>query len=229
MALHFSRPSRHRAPDIRGVPLQDYVSGEQWAASHDYNHLLAWADLAAFTAGLSWIQLIELFKLTHQLSALLFALVAVMGDVMRFAVVLLVWQLGFSLTLYWLKVSINLSEGDEIHHAMDLDLNINGMHHATVVDLIYYVVMSSLALTGIVAILNSNWIVRGVYAVCVICTVVVLLNLLVSTMVSTYEVLQHSFYELAVKCRAELVVVAEERSLRSRRSKFFESLYFDDR
>ena len=195
----------------------------------DAHEMAIWAQLNALTTGLVWIQLAEIFRLTHQLSALLFAMFSVMGDVLRFAMVIAVWALGLSITMYWLMVSMNLSVGKEVHNAMILDLQIAGMSESNVGDLIFYIIMSALALTGIDAILDANWIIRGVYAVFAVTTVVVILNLLVSTMVSTYEILQRSFYELAVRSRAEIVVASEERSSLSRRQKFFDGLYFDDR
>eukprot|EP00951_Prasinocladus_malaysianus_P028363 scaffold258196_cov37-Prasinocladus_malaysianus.AAC.1 len=77
--------------------------------------------------------------------------------------------------------------------------------------------------------MEADWIVRGVYAISVVSIVVVILNLLVSTMVSTYEILQSSFHELAVKSRAEIVVHSEALSSLSRRRLFYDRLYFDDR
>eukprot|EP00951_Prasinocladus_malaysianus_P002940 scaffold20926_cov42-Prasinocladus_malaysianus.AAC.1 len=90
----------------------------------------------------------ELFKMTSSLSALLFALAAVVGDVMRFVAVLALWSAGFALTLYWLCVSMNLDNGKEIHNAMHVDLDIAELHEADAFDVLYYLLMSSLALTG---------------------------------------------------------------------------------
>jgi hypothetical protein len=111
---------------------------------------------------------------------------------------------------------------------MDAGLMIDGVK-GDAGTFIYFIIMSSLGLTGINVIMESSWLVRGVYAVCVLSTVVVLLNLLVSTMVSTYETLQKRFHELAMKSRAQLVVRTEESIGHRRRAKYFDSLGFDER
>eukprot|EP00873_Tetraselmis_striata_P003952 jgi/Tetstr1/424216/TSEL_000148.t2 len=207
------------------------VSDEEFSAAHagHSQELRTFGNLAAFACGLLWVQMAESFKLTTKLSALLFALTSVLPDVGRFVVVLAVWLLGFSLALYWLSVSANLADHQSLERSMHIDLDIDGLHDASAVDMMYYVLMSSLALTGLDAIMAGNWAVRAVYAVVVLSTVVVLLNLLMSTMVSTYELMQKHFHELAVKGRAELVLAAEENSSLKRRSELFAALHFEDK
>jgi len=184
-----------------------------------------WSMLAAFTSALLWLQSIEAFKVTMRLSALLFSMTAVVSDVARFVLVLTVWATGISITLYWLMVGDNLGDGMHIGSALDVDLPPS--EDTDIGTLIYYVLMSCLGITGIEAIMRSNWYVRIVYAMCVLTTVVVILNLLVSTMVSTYETLNRSFHELAVKTRARLVLRAEESLTAARRKRLFESCGFD--
>jgi hypothetical protein len=87
--------------------------GEGWADKHDAQSLNAWAMVAAFTTGMLWIQMAEVFKITTKLSALLFAISAVLSDVLRFVLVLAVWVCGFSLMIYWLFVGANLAQGDK--------------------------------------------------------------------------------------------------------------------
>mmetsp|Transcript_7928 Transcript_7928/g.22709 ORF Transcript_7928/g.22709 Transcript_7928/m.22709 type:complete len:1117 (-) Transcript_7928:312-3662(-) len=196
--------------------------------SEDPSRFHSWADIAAFTTGLLWLQMAEGFKATTKLSALLYAFLAVLADVMRFMLVLLVWLLGFSITLYWLLVGMNLGEGMELQSALEPDLQIDHLEHANVGELIYFVMLSCLGLTSVDVFLTSSWVVRVVFATCVITTVVVLLNLLVSTMVNTYDMLQRNCDELAVKSRALLVVRAEERLTRGRRLRIFRGLGLDD-
>lgn len=85
--------------------------GESWEDNHDTQMLEAWAIVAAFTTGMLWIQMAEIFKSTTKLSALLFAISAVLADVLRFVLVLAVWLFGFSLMIYWLFVGANLETG----------------------------------------------------------------------------------------------------------------------
>ena len=303
------------------------MTQEEWAAHHDTHDLMVWSTLAAFTTGLLWLQMVEIFKVTTKLSALLFSLTAVVSDVMRFILVLGVWAAGFSMMLFFLMVGSNLRAGADIHSALSVDLQVShsAWTHTTAptsgsfqlpvlslvfqivlnfqtnpnhcllgsfrcpahpfptllpashsnsavilapvapshflagsfthrfslslslslslshrqyacflqVDgysdlgtLLYFVVMSCLGLTGVQAVMEANWLVRVVYAMCVLTTVVVILNLLVSTMVSTYEALNRSFDELAVKTRAELVVRAEAASSMKRRLKYFDACEF---
>ena len=205
-----------------------YVSKEEWLATHSDSHLMkVWSNVAAFTTGLLWIQVVEIFKVTTKLSALLFSLSAVVSDVMRFVLVLMMWAAGFSMTLYWLLVGKGLRDGEDLHDALQVDLGIEGYYD--VGTLMYYVVMSCVGLTGIDVVMESNWMVRTVYALCVITTVVVILNLLVSTMVSTYETLNKSFHELAVKTRAELVIRAEDSSNFKRRCKYYDRCHFSEK
>lgn len=207
------------------------VSDEEFAASHAGHaaQLRAWGVLAAFCAGSLWVQMAEAFNLTTQLSALLFALTSVLPDVGRFVAVLGLWLLGFSLALYWLVVGANLADAQTLQESMHVDLDLDGMHDASSMDMLYYVLMSTLALTGLDAILEGNWALRGAYAVAVLATVVVVLNLLMSTMVSTYELMQKYFHELAVKGRAELVLAAEQSSSLARRAELFAALHFEDK
>lgn len=204
-----------------------HQSDEEWIATHDGKKLEAWSTLAAFTTGLLWLQMVEAFKLTTKLSALLFSLTAVISDVLRFILVLGVWAAGFSLIIYWLFVGGNLRDGAEIHDALHVDLGVEGYSDAGT--LVFYVVMSCLGLTGIQFIMEASWIIRAVYALCVITTVIVILNLLVSTMVSTYESLNRSFHELAVKTRAEIVVRAEAGLSFPRRCKYFDQCKFNEK
>mmetsp|Transcript_11522 Transcript_11522/g.27354 ORF Transcript_11522/g.27354 Transcript_11522/m.27354 type:complete len:431 (+) Transcript_11522:3-1295(+) len=171
----------------------------------------------------------EAAKLTMQLSALIYAILAVMGDFLLFAMVIGGWVVCFSMSLYWLAVGADAGRGEDRSAALVHDLQFEGLHSAGTADLIYYVIMSLLGLTGIDAILNGSWIMRAAYAACALSTVVVILNLLMSSMVSTYEVLQRSFQELAIKSRAELVVSAECRRTQASRAKLYDSFYFEDR
>jgi hemoglobin-like flavoprotein/cytochrome b involved in lipid metabolism len=200
---------------------------DYWIANHDPLALRDWATLAAFTTGLLWVQMSEAFKLSNRLSALMFAIMAVLQDVMRFILVLAVWGVGFSIMLYWLFVGHNLREGELIHEALGVDLHLSD--RSDVGTVVYWVIMSCLGLTGIDAMMQANILTRVVYAVCVLTTVVVLLNLLVSTMVSTYDILQMSFHELAVQSRANLVIRAEESSSMKRRAKHFNACEFGEK
>mmetsp|Transcript_14931 Transcript_14931/g.35579 ORF Transcript_14931/g.35579 Transcript_14931/m.35579 type:complete len:934 (-) Transcript_14931:434-3235(-) len=193
---------------------------------HDSKDLKLWGSIAAFTSGLLWLEIAEVFQASTKLSALLYAFLSVMADVMRFLIVLAVWTIGFSMTLYWLMVASNLSAGLSLSDAVSLDLEtVDG---ADALMLIYFVIMSCLGLTGSEAFIASSWVVRVVFAVCVLTTVIVLLNLLVSTMVNTYDILQRSCDELAVRSRAVLVVRAEAQLSMRHRQKIYQSLKLDE-
>eukprot|EP00873_Tetraselmis_striata_P007051 jgi/Tetstr1/427315/TSEL_017484.t1 len=198
------------------------IQGAEAAGARDPVQMNRWADIAAFTTGLLWLQMAEVFKATTKLSALLYAFIAVMADVSRFLLVLGVWTLGFSMMLYWLMVGLNLREGKPLAEASLLDLD--QIEGADVGVLIYFVGMSCMGLASINAIMESSWTVRMVFSLCVLSTVVVLLNLLISTMVNTYDMLQRNCDELAVKSRTEMVVRAEERLSRNQRILIFRSL-----
>ena len=200
---------------------------EDWAATHDLHALEVWADIAAFTTCLLWLQMAELFKASRGTSSLIFAISAIMNEVARFCIVLGCWAVGFSAILYFIKVGARLEEGHEIHDALNIDLHFRDSGNLGA--LVYYVIMSSLGLTGIDVIMESGWLVRLVYAICILSTVIVTLNLLVSTMVSLYEHLQKGFNELANRSRAELVVRAEQALSLSHRQKLFDGLGFEDR
>ena len=199
---------------------------EAWALEHDSYELEVWANLAAFTTALLWLQQIEIFKLTNTMAALLFTLVSVAGDIIRFGFLLTLWIIGFSFILYWLEVGSRLGAGLVMHDALQLDL---GLAHSTEeFGFVYWVIMSTLGLTGIQVIMESSWVVRIVYAICAVTTVAVMLNLLVSRMVSNFEALRRSFKDLAMKTRAELVVRSEVGLSLSRRRMYFDSLGFGE-
>ena len=200
---------------------------EDWAATHDLHELEVWADIAAFTTCLLWLNLVELFKASNETSSLIFAISAIMNEVARFCIVLGCWTVGFSAILYFIKVGARLEEGHEIHDALNIDLHFRDSGNLGA--LVYYVLMSSLGLTGIDVIMESGWLVRMVYALSILSTVIVTLNLLVSTMVSLYERLHKGFNELALRSRAELVVRAEQALSLSHRQKLFDGLGFEDR
>lgn len=210
-------------------PSKDLVSQDpNWFINHHDPHTLRdWAMVAAFATGLLWIQMSECFKMSNRLSALIFAIMVVLKEVMRFILVLAVWGIGFSIMLYWLFVAHNLREGEDIHEALGVDLQLT--ERSNVGDVVYWVVMSCLGITGIDAMMQAGTLTRVVYALCVLTTVVVLLNLLVSTMVSTYDILQMSFHELAVQTRAQLVIRAEEGCSMKRRAKYFNACRFGEK
>ena len=190
--------------------------------------LQAWSTLAAFTMGTMWIQTTEVFKTNTQLSALSYALAAVLSDVMMYMAVMALWVVGFGLTMYWLFVSVNLQELEElsVQEAGNLPeelLGGSGLPNA--LGLIYYLFLAVIGLAETQPIIEgTSWLIRVVFLLCVLATAVVLLNLLVATMVTTYDTLQRSCEDLAYKCRADLVLRAEERLPASRRKAIFDSL-----
>lgn len=190
--------------------------------SEDPSRFQRWADIAAFTTGLLWIQVAEGFKATNKLSALLYAFLSVLGDVGRFMLVLGVWLVGFSSILYWLLVGIGLNNGLSLQEALGPDLAV--IESANLGELLFFAMMSCLGLVSVDVLMEATWAVRLVFAICAISSVVVMLNLLVSTMVNTYDALQQNCDELAVKSRAILIVNAEEGLSLRRRVKLYKSL-----
>ena len=199
-----------------------------WELGHSSRALEAWACLLSVTTVLLWLQQIEMFRLSNSTSALLFSLTSVLPEIGRFALVLGLLIIAYGTTLYWLKVGVNLEDGLEMHDAMRVYLSNGHTFTDEPWTVVYWVLMSTLGLTGIQFILESSWIFRIVYTICVVTAVVVMLNLLVSSMVSTYEKLQKSFLELADKSRAELVVRSEVGLSLSRRRHYFDKLSFDE-
>lgn len=195
-------------------------------SGHDTKLLEQWADLAAVASGLLWVQLVEGFKLTKTMSAMLFAIIAVFEDVVRFLFILLLWSTGVAFILYWLLVGSNLQDGQDLRHAMRVDI---GDGHTDPTAILYFELMSYIKLTIMRVVLTSGWDVRIVFGLAVWSSVVVLLNLLVSNMVYNYLNLYRSFAELAVRARAELVVRAEETMKRSLRQLFYDRCLFENK
>eukprot|EP00192_Tetraselmis_astigmatica_P001713 CAMPEP_0117667338 /NCGR_PEP_ID=MMETSP0804-20121206/10902_1 /TAXON_ID=1074897 /ORGANISM="Tetraselmis astigmatica, Strain CCMP880" /LENGTH=1564 /DNA_ID=CAMNT_0005475035 /DNA_START=106 /DNA_END=4800 /DNA_ORIENTATION=- len=193
---------------------------------HDEELLTAWADVAAFSCGMLCIQLVECFKLTKTMSAMLFAILAVIPDVVRFMSILFLWSVGFAFIIYWLMVGERLHEGLTLDQAMHIDM---GDGHEGPHAVIYFELLSYIKLTIIQVITRSGWTVRIVFAVCVWSSVMMLLNLLVSNMVYNYLTLYRSFAELAVRARAELVLRAEEIMPMKKRTMYYERCMFHEK
>lgn len=169
------------------------------------------------------MQVVEFLKANTKLSALYYATVAVMSDVLRFLVVLGLLGAGLSVAMYWLIVAHNIHDGQAYEDAADTGIVTGG----SLKDFVFYVFLSFLGITSLEEPVLSSWLIRILFASSVLISVVVVLNLLVSTMVSTYDLMQRSCNELAVKSLAELVVRSEEALTSERRKAIFASLNLD--
>lgn len=87
----------------------------------------------------------EAFKLTTTMSAMLFAILAVIPDVLRFMSILLLWTTGCALTVYWLMVGENL-EHEGLDDAMHIDI---GDGHTDPTAVVYFYMLSYIKLTSV--------------------------------------------------------------------------------
>lgn len=170
-----------------------------WRFAHEYHEdLHSWANLIAFSQGVLWLQMAELFKATKELSALLYSFIAVVSDVIRFMLVLGLWVVGFSIMLYWMLVADEL----EMHGSFEDSLVFQLVgEDCDTFDVIYFVVMSCMGLTSLDDIFKHGAEIRSVFAICVMLTAIVLLNLLVATMISHYAKMQEVTFLGPLSCR----------------------------
>ena len=90
------------------------------------------------------IQLVECFKLTKTMSAMLFAILAVIPDVVRFMSILFLWSVGFAFVIFWLMVGEGLHHGLSMEQAMHIDM---GDGHEGPHAVIYFELLSYIKLT----------------------------------------------------------------------------------
>lgn len=212
------------------------LSPEQMLTRAERDLMRIWAQLAAFTTFMLWIEATEVFKLSTKLSALSYALIAVLSEVMRYMAFMALWVFGFGMTMYWLFVAdINNYEYNTApaNRQDALKLNQELIHEDLTgtlysSSLLYVLLLASLGFADIDLVIKSSWIVRAMFGLCVFATSVVLLNLLVAAMVTAYDYLQKNCDDLAMQCRAELVLRAEETMRIGRRIAIFDSLGMDE-
>ena len=86
----------------------------------------------------------ESFKLTRTMSAMLFAIIAVISDVVRFMSILLLWTIGFAFIIYWLMVSQSVELGATLDEALHADI---GDGHDDPSAIVYFQLLSYIKLT----------------------------------------------------------------------------------
>jgi hypothetical protein len=104
--------------------------------------------------------MVESFKLTRTMSAMLFAIMAVLSDVVRFMSILLLWTIGFAFIIYWLMVGQSLEDGLNIDEALHIDIG-DGYDDPSAI--VYFQLLSYIKLSFI-TVRSSSWRQRSVCA-----------------------------------------------------------------
>jgi hypothetical protein len=97
--------------------------------------------------------MVESFKLTRTMSAMLFAIMAVLSDVVRFMSILLLWTIGFAFIIYWLMVGQALEDGLNFDEALHIDIG-DGYGDPSAV--VYFQLLSYIKLSFI-TVRSSSW------------------------------------------------------------------------
>eukprot|EP00192_Tetraselmis_astigmatica_P004217 CAMPEP_0117696102 /NCGR_PEP_ID=MMETSP0804-20121206/28501_1 /TAXON_ID=1074897 /ORGANISM="Tetraselmis astigmatica, Strain CCMP880" /LENGTH=489 /DNA_ID=CAMNT_0005510233 /DNA_START=8 /DNA_END=1479 /DNA_ORIENTATION=+ len=186
-----------------------------------------WGSIAGLTTMMLTLHFAVVFKFSRRLSTVFYAIQAVMGDV--FGILIALWVIGFGCLLYWPMVGHHAEDGVPVTETMAKLASEEGLTDGRSQQTVtYLLLLTSMGMYDPnIFTDNQPWFVRVALLACMVMSLLVLVNLLVSSMVSKYENLHENYYELAIKSRAFECLQAEDSTRLPRRKELFRGLSLD--
>jgi len=173
-----------------------------------------------------WIQLFEAFRLSEELSSILFMASKLFANIVRFLGLLVVWIEATGVAVYYLAPQQLWDCTSYENTPYNCNTNVFG---GKGLDIAYTIFVSTLGHESEVMFYAGPeaWLVRIVFTTAIWVGVVPILNLLVASMVSTFAESHMHTRELAVRARAGLALSVESILGTSQRRKYFDKIGFD--